>query len=385
MIKIGSNKLIMTDERGEGDESAIEQIIEMVKHPAFEHEKVRIMPDYHKGTGAVIGFTSTYSDLIIPNVVGVDIGCGVLSYNIGKVDVDYEQFDKEVRKRIPSGFNRHPKLGIFEKYDHLYDDWLLKYDPNEFNKRFPHTKLGDIRLQIGTLGGGNHFIEIEQDEKGNKYITIHSGSRNFGLKIANHFQKMAKNMMKKYHIKTTQDLEYLITEEGGGEYLFYMGLAQHFAQMNRKVMMCECLEVLGQPYLEANTIESVHNYIDLKQRIIRKGAIKVLPNTEVVIPLNMKDGIIVGKGVSDGRKLENWNFSAPHGAGRVMGRNVAKKTLDFYEFRDSMKGIFSSCFSSKILDEAPKAYKDSNKIIESVREVVDIEKVIKPVYSLKSD
>ncbi len=390
---IGNNKIIMTDER---QENAIEQVQKIIDHPAFKYEKVRIMPDYHCGAGVVIGFTSTYSNIIIPNVVGVDIGCGVISYKLGDMEVDFPDFDVKVRERIPQGFNHQEYLDVFDKYGDQCDPWLRDFEQEEaelqFHEEFktywkdaPKPNLKDIRLQLGTLGGGNHFIEMDQDDEGVKYLSIHSGSRNFGLRIADAWQNHAKHLMDVFKIRIGRDLEYLPMDFGGEEYIRHMITAQHFASMNRRFMLWECLDVLGLNYSEGNIIESVHNYIETDRKIIRKGAIEADAGKDLVIPLNMRDGIIVGKGVEDETILKNWNYSAPHGAGRIMSRKQAKRKLSVDDFIREMQGVWSTSVKEETIDEAPMVYKDSEGIIRDITEVVNVEKVIKPIYSLKSD
>jgi tRNA-splicing ligase RtcB (3'-phosphate/5'-hydroxy nucleic acid ligase) len=390
---IGNNKIIMTDER---QENAIEQLQKIINHPAFKYEKVRVMPDYHCGAGVVIGFTSTYSDIIIPNVVGVDIGCGVITYKLGNMDIDFQTFDDEVRKRIPLGFNHRKNLDVFEQYGEHCDPWLQDFEQefaeSDFREGFtthrkdaPKLAFGDIRLQLGTLGGGNHFIEMEQDSDGEKYLSIHSGSRNFGLRVAKSWQDHAKHLMDVFRIRMDKDLEFLPMEFGGQEYVDHMVLAQHFASMNRRFMLWECLDALGVDFHESDFIESVHNYIDTERGIIRKGAIEADSGKDLIIPLNMRDGIVVGKGVSDETILKNWNYSAPHGAGRIMSRKQAHRTLSVDDFTREMQGIWSTSVGEATLDEAPMVYKDADMIVRDIAEVVNVEKIIKPIYSLKSD
>ena len=262
MIVFGENKIIMTDNR---DEGAIEQLQGIVAHPAFKNQKVRIMPDYHPGSGSVIGFTSSFKDLVVPNVVGVDIGCGVITYPIGKPCQRFKDIDREIREKVPLGFNHHKKFDTFYKYEEQFPEWLRYYSP--LNQEIP---TGDIRKQIGTLGGGNHFIEIGKGKE-QHYLTIHSGSRNYGLKVATYFQQKAKEQMKDYHIKTAKNLEYLPLNCGGLDYLKEMQKAQEFASLNRRVMLQEILKNMHLEYKESKIIESVHNYIDLKKKIIRKN------------------------------------------------------------------------------------------------------------------
>ncbi|MDD5589212.1 MAG: RtcB family protein [Candidatus Nanoarchaeia archaeon] len=402
MIVLKDNFIIMSDDR---EENAIEHLKLLMDHPAFKNERVRIMPDYHEGIGAVIGFTSTYSDLIIPNVTGVDGSCGILTYNIGKIEnLDFNNFDIYARKYIPLGMNHHTTLDIFKQYSDICNLHYFIYpeviknqmrdiicnilgmgvgDANEFvNTKFD---IGDIRLQLGTLGSGNHFIEIDKDNDNNIWITIHSGSRNFGLKNATMFQSLACLFKEKFHLDNiTNDLAYLPMDFGGREYLNAMDFVQRFAHANRMIILLELLKYFKIEFNNSMCIESVHNYIDTKHRIIRKGAIELRKDQRVLVPLNMRDGVIIGIG-KDNEKLLNWNFSAPHGAGRSMGRGEAKKKLSITDFQNTMTGIWSSSINSNTLDESPMAYKESNKIIEYLKEIMDIETIMKPVYSLKAE
>jgi len=401
MQVFGNNKILMTDEI---QETAIDQIKTMIDHPAFAKEKIRIMPDYHKGTGCVIGFTSTYNDLIIPNVIGVDIGCAIITYKLGKIKVNFQDLDNYIRKTILLGCkhrneNQMKLLNRDLINNKLYNDIIF---PEEFksllfnklmylthNHSFVKNTINrfDIKkpmCQLGTLGSGNHFIELEKDDEDNIYVSIHSGSRNFGYKIACIFQELAKYFMKKFKINVEQDLEYLPIDFGGKQYLEYMKIAQSFANVNRLLMLDLILQYFKINFNKENLIESVHNYVDFDQKIIRKGAIKVMKDTQVVIPLNMLDGIIIAAG-KDNKKLKNWNFSAPHGAGRIMGRRDAKRKLKLDNFKKMMKGVWSSSISAKTLDESPEVYKDSNKIIKILKEVLTIDKIIKSIYVLKSE
>lgn len=368
------------------EEEAIKQVYGFLNHPAFENLKIRIMPDIHAGSGAVIGFTSSVGNKIIPNVIGVDIGCGVNCYSLGNINIDFQALDTFIRKEIPYGHNIRSKTASRTIMDKAYSVIKSTHKINTIHlSNLSGVFLDTIRTiakstgqkeeyvinSLGTLGGGNHYIEIDKDEDGNKFLNIHSGSRNFGLKIAEFHQKIAE----KQH--PHGDLSYL-SEHECMQYCFEMSFATIYARLNREIMAQYIMDFLK--VREAHKIESVHNYIDFKYGVIRKGAISAKLDEEVVIPWNMQDGIILGKG----RGNEDWNESAPHGAGRIMGRNVAKKTLDMDEYKARMEGIWTSCVNSGTLDEAPMAYKDHTKIEALLEPTVEITARLKPAYNFKS-
>ena len=374
---------------------AVNQIYTLISQPPFEGQQVRIMPDVHYGTGCVVGFTGTLGDKIIPNVLGVDLGCGMLCAELGKVDIDYAALDAFIKAKIPTG-------SAYRNEYHAED--LIK-------KLICFKDLRNLdRLfgSLGTLGGGNHFIEIDVDDEGNKYLVIHSGSRNLGLQVAKLYQKKAveccKNaaeeerekvvaslkgspdkipeaiaaVNKKYahRTKIPAELCYLDGKEME-EYMHDLKLCQKFAVLNRK-MMCDAITKFLKVY-KFPTFETVHNYID-EDNVIRKGAIPAHKGQRVLIPMNMRDGclIAVGKGNPD------WNQSAPHGAGRILKRSEAKELFSVEEFKESMQGIFSTTIGEGTLDESPFVYKPMQEIMNLIEPTVDIEKVIKPVYNFKA-
>ena len=299
------------------DTKAYDQIKAMAQSPAFTG-LISIMPDVHPGMGSVSGFTGKFNKCVIPNVVGVDIGCGVTSYPIGNVDIDFEALDAHIRKHIPIGFESHKGYTYLTK---LRTGLALKVTQlcetvEEFYKT-SYKKYTSPLSQIGTLGGGNHFIEIDSDGSGNKFITVHSGSRNFGLKVAKFFQNKAHEFHKNLPGNGVhKDLEYLPMEYGGKEYLKALYLAQEYAKLNREVMISNILMFFDKQLDNDLIIESVHNFIDPKDGIIRKGAISAHVDEQVIIPLNMRDGIVLGTGYG----ISKYNYSAPHGAGRLFGR-----------------------------------------------------------------
>lgn len=360
------------------EDAVIEQTTNMLSSPVFKDTRVRIMPDTHAGKGSVVGFTSTLGKAIIPNVVGVDGSCGIYSWNLGKKSIDLPDLDKFIHKNIPHGFgqNESKNYAVYE---------ISKSSTPEILDLFELTskKIGldndKVLKSIGSLGGGNHFISIEQDEQGNNWLLVHSGSRNFGLKIANYYQDMAKSFCSKSLIEVEKDLEYLPMEYGGKEYLSETDVANKFAHWNRYIIGKRIINFLKRDIDNCESIFSIHNYINLEDNIIRKGATQAKKGQSLLIPLNMKDGtlICIGKGNYE------WNFSAPHGAGRLYSRTKAKETLSMSDFTKSMEGIYSSCIMESTLDESPMSYKDMNDIIDNIQDTVEIKHHLKTIYNFK--
>ena len=387
------------------DDDVIEQIKELCNMPFAEECKVRIMPDTHKGTGCVIGFTADLKDKVIPNIVGVDIGCGMLTVNIGKNEIDFEKLDEAIHKNIPSGKNVHK--GRIVRFDKLKD--LKCYRSLKDTKR--------IERSIGTLGGGNHFIEVDEGIDKNRYLIIHSGSRNLGTQVADIYQKLAidlcsgkeeyfikrENLIKEYkeqerrkeiqnalkELKSEYDSlmpEYpkdlcFLTGKYRDEYLNDMNICQEYAVLNRKCMADIILKKMFDKGIdEFEHFTTIHNYINFKDNIIRKGAISAYKDEKILIPLNMKDGSIIAIGKGN----EKWNYSAPHGAGRLMSRTKAKENIDLDEFKKSMEGIFTTSVSENTIDEAPMAYKPKEEIISAISDTAEVLEIIKPVYNFKA-
>lgn len=381
---------------------ALNQIYTLIKQPAFEDCKVRIMPDVHAGAGCVIGFTADLGDKVIPNIVGVDIGCGMLTVELGKIDIDFEELDKAIRKRVPSGKNVHD--GRVVRFDELQD--LYCYRELKDTKR--------LERSIGTLGGGNHFIEIDTDTEGNKYLIIHSGSRNLGKQVAEHYQKLAIEIMqgkdklfemqekliadykaqgkkkeiekaiKELHRKFNpnplgipKELCYL-TGKYREWYLHDMQICQKFAVKNREEIARAILNEMG--LRSVSSFETIHNYIEFGSNMVRKGAISVKENEMLLIPINMRDGCIIGIGKGN----EDWNCSAPHGAGRIMSRSKAKEMVPLDEFRQSMEGIYTTSVNQSTIDESPMVYKPIDEIVKNIEDTVEIVKIIKPIYNFKA-
>lgn len=385
------------------EQEALEQINTLIKQAAFMDCKVRIMPDVHAGKGCVIGFTADLGDKVIPNIVGVDIGCGMKTIQLGKVELDLEKLDKVIRKNIPSGRNVHEgRLNRFDKLQELYCYRILR-----------DTKR--IERSIGTLGGGNHFIEVDVDSEGNKYLIIHTGSRNLGNQVAKYYQNLAielmqgkgdiyekekmliaeykeqgkrkeiKNALKKLHkefkpnpLNIPEDLCYL-TGKYRQQYLHDMRICQEYADLNRKTIASLILDSYGISSI--NEFSTIHNYIDHDSNIVRKGAISAKKGELLLIPINMRDGCILGVGKGN----KDWNESAPHGAGRLMSRSKAKKTLSLDEFKESMSGVYTTSVGLPTIDEAPMAYKPIEEIVDNITDTVEVLEIIKPIYNFKAN
>jgi len=368
----------------EVEETTEKQIRGFLEHPAFSHTYIAIMPDCHAGAGAVIGYTAKMNEYVIPNVCGVDISCGMFCCKIDKKAFSFEsqnphfvlkRLDEFIKKRIPSGFARRREPPV-SKYDDKIIEIIQLANKLELD-------VYDVLCQLGTLGGGNHFIEVNRDPEDNYWLVIHSGSRNFGLKIATYYQDRAKELMKKMFIEKEEykNLEFLPLDMGGNEYIEAMKIAQGFASSNRKLMAKMILEgVFSLDMDKVEQIESVHNYINFEDNIVRKGAISAQKGERVVIPFNMRDGVAVGVGKGNSK----WNYSAPHGAGRILSRKKAKEMLTMEQYNSEMEGIYTSCISKDTLDESPMAYKDKDLIINAIAETVDIEFLMKPVYNFKA-
>lgn len=382
------------------EEEAIGQIRRMCDYAIAEDSKIRIMPDVHAGKGCTIGTTMTITDKVVPNVVGVDIGCGMYTVNLGKDDVDFEKLD-EAAHFIPSG--REVWEGRQERFD-LTD--LHCYRELKDAKRLARS--------LGTLGGGNHFIEIDEATDGTKYLIIHSGSRNLGKQVAELYQKLAINLNRGFgeYLKKRDEIISSYKEQGRRseiqsalkqlqwqvyespvsipedlcylegkyleDYLHDVEICQVFARRSREKMAEIILERTRMNGCDA--FHTIHNYIDTDEMILRKGAIAAHKGERVLIPINMKDGSIlaIGKGNPE------WNYSAPHGAGRIMSRTKAKNELNLDEYKQAMKGIYTTSANENTLDEAPMAYKSQESIIDVIRESVYIIDVMKPIYNFKA-
>lgn len=357
---------VFTDEL---EDLARTQIRDVCNHPAFEGSRVRIMPDVHAGAGCVIGFTAELkTDKVIPNLIGVDIGCGVLTAKLSGMP-DFSRFDERLRERIPSGW--HARSSVHQA---LLDDPELDEEISRICVDVLRTDKDRHRRSVGSLGGGNHFIEIAQGTE-HAFLCIHSGSRNFGLKIAERYQQMAVDSCPDAYLKERKKGLCYLERENTLNYMRDMKVAQRFAALNRRVMLRELVD-------DADSLESfdtVHNYI-AEDNIIRKGAVRAGAGEKLIVPLNMRDGSVI----CIGRGNEEFNSSSPHGAGRKMSRKKAKANLSLEEFKTSMQGIFSTCVSHATLDEAPMAYKDGESVLDNLHETAEIVELIRPVYNFKA-
>jgi tRNA-splicing ligase RtcB len=374
------------------DDTTQSQIVNLCNQSFIESSKVRIMPDCHAGAGCVIGTTMTLTDKVVPNLVGVDIGCGMHVTKLADKRIDFAHLDEVIRKFVPSGFAIRDKV---HDYANLVDFRNIKATIN----------LNRAKHSVGTLGGGNHFIEVNIDDEENYYLVIHSGSRNMGKQIAEFWQDVAtktlemnydsarKIVLVKYKeseqyelIQSEQEkiekpphksLSYL-TDDNLEMYLNDMKIAQEYANLNRFAMASVILQEMK--FHKTDNFTTIHNYIDMDTKILRKGAVSAKLGEELIIPINMRDGSILAKGLGN----PDWNFSAPHGAGRLMGRGEAKRNLNMEEYKNSMEGIFTTSVNTSTLDEAPMAYKDMNEIIENTKDTITVDKIIKPVYNFKA-
>lgn len=389
------------------EHEALNQIYTLVKQPAFSDCKIRIMPDVHAGKGCVIGFTADLGEKVIPNIVGVDIGCGMLCVSLGQTDIDFEKLDNVIRSYVPSGRDVHD--GRIIRFDELQE--LKCYRELRDTKR--------LERSIGTLGGGNHFIEVDVAEDGYKYLVIHTGSRNLGKQVADYYQNLAFELMsgkdelyeeqgriieeykaagrksdiqnaiaelhrnfKAVNPNIPKDLCYL---EGKyrEDYLHDMRICQKFAYMNRVMIAQIICNHMGWG-VDADMpdyFECIHNYIDHDSNIVRKGAISAKLGEKVLIPINMRDGCIIGTGKGN----EDWNYSAPHGAGRTMSRSKAKESILLEEYQKAMDGIFTTSVNTSTIDESPMAYKTMDEIIGNIKDTVEIVDIIKPIYNFKAN
>jgi tRNA-splicing ligase RtcB len=347
------------------------QITELCDQEFVAGSCIRIMPDAHAGAGCVIGTTMTITDKVVPNLVGVDIGCGMETIKLKQKEVDFKKLDQVIHDFIPAGFD-------IRKREHKY---AAKADLNKL-VCLKHVSLERARLSIGTLGGGNHFIEVNKDKNGSLYLVVHSGSRHLGKQVADYYQKLAYKELtggnnKHNYAKIKKQLAYL---QGASfnHYLHDMKIVQQYAVLNRKAIVDEIINKMGFEIEERFT--TIHNYIDLDNMILRKGAISAQKGEKVLIPINMRDGCLIcqGKGNKD------WNYSAPHGAGRIMSRKKAKEVISLSEFKKTMKGIYTSTVNKSTLDECALAYKPMEEIMSNIRATVDILDIIKPVYNFKS-
>lgn len=380
------------------DETSIAQVIELCNQEFCAGSRIRLMPDIHAGAGCTIGTTMTIKDKVCPNLVGVDIGCGMETIRIAENDIDLEKLDRIIYERVPSGFSIRVE-------EHKYSREIELSELRCVN----HVDIERAKKSLGTLGGGNHFIEADSDDDWNIYIVVHSGSRHLGLEVAKYYQEAGykalceadngglqkivqdlkaqgrqseiSNAIKEYkathQTKIPKQLAY-VSGKLFDDYIHDMRLVQKFAELNRKAMMDEIVNVMGFTVVEQFT--TIHNYIDTDAMILRKGAVSAKNGEKLLIPINMRDGslICIGKGNKD------WNYSAPHGAGRLMSRASAKESFTVAEFEKQMEGIYTTSVNSSTLDECPMAYKSMEAIVGNIEPTAEILKIIKPIYNFKA-
>ncbi|MBQ7187068.1 MAG: RtcB family protein [Ruminococcus sp.] len=380
------------------DENAVSQLVSLLNQPMCEGQQIRIMPDVHAGAGCTIGTTMTITDKVVPNLVGVDIGCGMEVIKVKESHLELQRLDKLIYERIPSGFN-------VRRSAHRYNESI------DLTELYCYDRINHDRavLSLGTLGGGNHFIEADRGDDGSIYIVIHSGSRHLGVETASYYQGEAYRRLNGCSKQDMDELVARLKAEGRekqiqkaitalkntkrtdipkelayceGElfeqYIHDMKIVQEFAMLNRKAMTDEIVKGMKLHVTEQFT--TIHNYIDTENMILRKGAVSAQAGEKLLIPINMRDGslICIGKGSPD------WNFSAPHGAGRLMSRSAAKASFTVSEFKKQMQGIYTTSVGSATLDECPMAYKSVSDIVDNIGDTVEVAEVIRPIYNFKA-
>ena len=377
------------------EDSAVNQVKTLMDQEFVSGCKVRMMPDIHAGSGCVIGTTMEIKDKICPNLVGVDIGCGMHTTIMpAAIFPDFEKLDRVIREHIPSGFNIRKEPHHYIRNTHL-DELLCRNS----------VDIERAKLSLGTLGGGNHFIEVDRDDDGRYYLVVHTGSRHLGVEVAEYYQNWAYDSLKQNHKNIRNCLIESLRAQGRekeiqkelanltcdvpkdlayvsgilfNSYLHDMEIVQEYAKWNR-IAIADDIRTFMNWGIE-DDFETVHNYIDTDRMILRKGAVSADKEKLLLIPMNMRDGSLLcrGKGNPD------WNYSAPHGAGRIMSRAEAFKSLDIHEFKREMYGVYSTSVCEETIDESPMAYKPMESIVENIGDTVDILKVIKPVYNFKA-
>ena len=379
---------------------AYDQIKRLGNFEAYVNSKIRIMPDCHAGSGCTIGTTMEIVDKITPNLVGVDIGCGMLTIELGKIDIDVKKLDTIINEYVPHGFNGHDSIsrsnGVLS--ERLFNKLKFKSD----NRSGFASKMAS---QLGTLGGGNHFIEVNKGSDDTLYLVVHTGSRNAGNQVARYHQNVAwKNvnemgtvrkklikdlkkagkskeilseLRKLKKPKANKELAYL-TDELFDDYMNDMKVMQEYATLNRRIIVDTILKRMELS--EISSFDTIHNYIDFKRMILRKGSVSAEKDEIILIPMNMRDGSLICKGKGN----PDWNYSAPHGAGRLMSRSKAKQNLDLKDFKKQMKSVYSTSVMKSTLDEAPDAYKPMDEIIEMIGDTAEIVDILKPIYNFKS-
>lgn len=355
------------------DAYALAQIQMICDHPASRGSKIRVMPDVHPGKVGTIGLTMTVGGSILPNLVGIDIGCGITLARIKQKKVEFQKLDTVIRENIPAGF------GIRKKIHRFYENF-------DTTRLYCHRHLNQDRTarSLGTLGGGNHFIELDKDSSGSLYAAVHSGSRHLGKEVTEYYLQQGQKALKEQGIQVPYELTVL---DGALKeaYLHDQQIVQEYAALNRAAILDEMIK--GMKWKVQETISCSHNYIEMNSKetsfaggILRKGAVSAKKGEPVIIPVNMRDGILLGTGKGN----EDWNYSAPHGSGRILRRDMVKEKYTVSDFKNEMKGIYCPCIGKETLDEAPFAYRGMEKIMEAIGDAAEITQVLKPVYSFKA-
>lgn len=380
------------------DEASVAQVLLLLNQEFVSGSRIRLMPDIHAGAGCTIGTTMTITDKVVPNLVGVDIGCGMETVRVKEKHMELQKLDKLIYEKIPSGFQVREKTHrCFEEID-LQELYCYKYINSHRAEK-----------SLGTLGGGNHFIEANRDEDGNLYLVVHSGSRHLGLEVANYYQeegyrslngtsekdvdglvaslkaqgrereiqKQITALKKTIQTNIPRALAY-VSGELFGQYIHDMKIVQRYAELNRQAMMDEMVK--GMKLHVEEQFTTIHNYIDTDAMILRKGAVSARKGEKLLIPINMRDGSLL----CTGKGNEDWNQSAPHGAGRLMSRSTAKESFTVSEFKNQMQGIYTTSVGKDTLDECPMAYKGMEDIVKNISDTAEIDRIIKPIYNFKA-
>ncbi len=380
------------------DETSVSQVLLLLDQEFVSGSRIRMMPDIHAGAGCTIGTTMTVTDKIVPNLVGVDIGCGMETVAVREKHIELQKLDKLIYEKIPSGFQIREKT-------HRY------YEQIDLEELYCYRQIHAVRAEksLGTLGGGNHFIEVDKDEEGTIYVVVHSGSRHLGVEVAQYYQEEA---YKALNGQTKKDIDQRIADlkaqgrekeiqksiaelkntvktnipkvlayvsgELFDQYIHDMKIVQNYAGLNRKAMMDEIIK--GMKLHVTSQFTTIHNYIDTDAMILRKGAVSAKKGEKLLIPINMRDGSLI----CTGRGNDDWNQSAPHGAGRLISRSAAKQSFTVSEFRKQMNGIYSTSVNKETLDECPMAYKGMDEIVKNITDTAVIDNVLRPIYNFKA-
>ena len=380
------------------DQASIAQVITLCSQEFVQGSRIRLMPDVHAGAGCTVGTTMTITDKVVPNLVGVDIGCGMETVRLREDHMEMQRLDKVIREKIPSGFDIRDRA-------HRYADRINL----EELRCARHVDLLRAEKSVGTLGGGNHFIEVDRDDQGQLYLIVHSGSRHLGLQVANYYQNAGYQMLNRSDPQAEQALIAELKAQGReksiqkelkklrntkrtaipkplayvsgalfDDYLHDMEIVQRFAALNRQAMVDEILK--GMKFRADDQFTTIHNYIDTGEMVLRKGAVSAKSGERLLIPINMRDGSLICTGLGN----EDWNCSAPHGAGRLMSRAEAKQSFTVSAFKKEMDGIYTTSVGAATLDECPMAYKPMEAIVDNIAPTAQIEQIIRPVYNFKA-